>query len=241
MIRKNDNVHPEEGDFVLAFDTCAAYLCVTAGTSDRHSSLVQPGANRSSIDLVPAIQSLLEKEDRRKPDYIIATVGPGSFTGSRIGVSTARNLAMLWDIPVAGFYSLQFYAQSLLSQYDAPFLVSIDGKQSKFYSLLITDSREILSTNEADLQDWTAEQIAAHSRGLPIYCDQPQLLQERIQTQLEIFPLPAPEPKAFFDLIQGAGNLRLHNYEELVPVYVRNDPATARYPGGFQHRSPEKL
>ena len=222
----------------LCIDTCGPYLCVTLGSADRFESVVQPGQNRSSIDLVPAIKKLLEDAGLKKPDSIAVTAGPGSFTGTRIGVSTARNLGMLWNIPVQPFYSLQFYAEPLsrLATSALSFMVSLDGKQNKFYSLIVTDSSRIYDTTEDHLMDLNPEQLVTQtSPEMPIYCDAPDLLKERLPEPRQVLSLPQPEPESFFRLLDRSAGHPLP-YRNIVPVYVRSDPATAKYPEGFQHR-----
>lgn len=49
--------------------------------------------------LVPAIAALL---GTRRPAAIIVDVGPGSFTGIRIGIAAARALGLAWGVPVTG-------------------------------------------------------------------------------------------------------------------------------------------
>ncbi len=218
----------------LCIDTCGPYLCVALGSAAAFESIVQPGQNRSSIDLVPAIQKLLSAAKRDKPDAIAVTVGPGSFTGARIGVSTARNLGMLWNIPVRPFYSLQLYAESIRNK--APLLVCLDGKQNKFYSLLIRKPEQVYETREADLQDLTPAQIASTiSLDIDIFCDAPELLKERLPEARPVLSLPQPDPESFFRLLDRSAGQAL-SYNSIIPVYVRSDPATAKYPDGFQHK-----
>jgi tRNA threonylcarbamoyl adenosine modification protein YeaZ len=49
--------------------------------------------------LVPAIAGLL---DGRRADSIIVDIGPGSYTGIRIGIAAARALGLAWGVPVHG-------------------------------------------------------------------------------------------------------------------------------------------
>ncbi|WP_427969570.1 tRNA (adenosine(37)-N6)-threonylcarbamoyltransferase complex dimerization subunit type 1 TsaB [Altererythrobacter sp.] len=53
--------------------------------------------------LVPMIEALPEKG---KADRILVSRGPGSFTGVRIGIATARALGIAWDAEVLGYPTL---------------------------------------------------------------------------------------------------------------------------------------
>lgn len=68
--------------------------------------------------LAPAIEGLVgesaaSSSKRRSPvDLISVTIGPGSFTGLRVGLATAKMLSMAWDVPLAGVDSLQAIAEA---------------------------------------------------------------------------------------------------------------------------------
>ncbi|MCY0878614.1 MAG: tRNA (adenosine(37)-N6)-threonylcarbamoyltransferase complex dimerization subunit type 1 TsaB [Firmicutes bacterium] len=47
-----------------------------------------------------------------KPDGLVVGVGPGSFTGVRVAIATAKALAWAWNIPVKGVSSLACWAWS---------------------------------------------------------------------------------------------------------------------------------
>ncbi len=61
--------------------------------------------NQLSKNLLPSIQNLLKE----KPQAIAVGIGPGSFTGTRIGVAVAKSLAFAWDLPLIGFSSALAY------------------------------------------------------------------------------------------------------------------------------------
>ena len=66
--------------------------------------------------LVPMIAAL---PDRGKAARIAVAMGPGSFTGVRIGLATARALALVWDAQVVGYPTLALVAAMALAARDS--------------------------------------------------------------------------------------------------------------------------
>ncbi len=61
--------------------------------------------------LMPAVARLLEDAlPQGRPDGVAVVMGPGSFTGLRIGVAAAKVLAYAWRVPVMGVSSLEALA-----------------------------------------------------------------------------------------------------------------------------------
>ncbi|MBL7778039.1 MAG: tRNA (adenosine(37)-N6)-threonylcarbamoyltransferase complex dimerization subunit type 1 TsaB [Chitinophagales bacterium] len=70
-------------------------------------------------------------------DAIAVNTGPGSFTGLRIGVSTAKGIAYALKKPVIAISSLQALAYGISSQNNAPFyLPLVDARHGKVYAAL---------------------------------------------------------------------------------------------------------
>jgi tRNA threonylcarbamoyl adenosine modification protein YeaZ len=57
--------------------------------------------------LIPMIQAL---PGNGRADMIWVDCGPGSFTGTRVGLAAARALALAWGVPVLGFSSMSLIA-----------------------------------------------------------------------------------------------------------------------------------
>lgn len=99
---------------LLAIDTstaaCSAALFDGAGRCvAQRDELIGRG---HSERLVPMIEELLEG---RIADRILVGVGPGSFTGIRVGIAAAQGLAIGWDTRLAGMSSLALLAAGAAS------------------------------------------------------------------------------------------------------------------------------
>lgn len=66
--------------------------------------------------LVPMIGAL---PDKGRADRILVSLGPGSFTGVRIGLATARALGFAWGAEVLGYPTLALVAAQALAQHPA--------------------------------------------------------------------------------------------------------------------------
>lgn len=88
-----------------------------------------------SVRLMTAVRTLLEEVDVTPKDLnrIIVTEGPGSYTGVRIGVTTAKTLAWSLNIPIVGVSSLEVLAQNgyYFGGYVSPF---IDARRGQVYT-----------------------------------------------------------------------------------------------------------
>jgi tRNA threonylcarbamoyladenosine biosynthesis protein TsaB len=101
---------------VLAIDTCGATGSIALGRvgQDAIEVLAQTvlAGKTYSAQLVPVLREMLEKQGLIPGDLqaIVVVNGPGSFTGIRIGVSTAKGLSEALGIPVVAVSRLAVLA-----------------------------------------------------------------------------------------------------------------------------------
>ena len=124
---------------VLAIDTaleaCSVALLDT-GQPDRavHESLTMTRGHAEA--LMPMIARVFERSglDADRLDRIAVPVGPGSFTGVRVGIAAARGIALASGKPAIGLTTLAAYAAPLIAANDAvPVVTAIDARHDHVY------------------------------------------------------------------------------------------------------------
>lgn len=133
----------------LAFDTAlngCTVACVAAGGAPV-TRQIETGRDQAA-KLVPLIQDCMDEAGVtfKALDKLITTVGPGSFTGLRIGLSTARSFALALEKKLVGVTTLAVAAQQALrAASGAPFCVLLETKRSDFYAQLF-DARGVAAS-----------------------------------------------------------------------------------------------
>jgi len=116
----------------LAIDTATEACSVALFEGDRllaheHHVLGRGHAER----LVPMIASLPGKGQAER---ILVSLGPGSFTGVRIGIATARALGVAWGAQVLGYPTLSLVAaQALHGGEQQPVTVCVNGGHGEWF------------------------------------------------------------------------------------------------------------
>ena len=113
------------------------------------AEIKEPGAHAEKLLLL--VDELFEKAGLSFADLdaVAVSQGPGSYTGLRIGVSTAKGIAYALEIPLIGINTLQAMAAS---QSVAPgdYVVAVlDARRKEVYTQTFGDSLQELSPIEA--------------------------------------------------------------------------------------------
>ncbi len=153
-------------------------------------------------------------------DGISVTVGPGSFTGVRLGVVTARSLAMVNDLPVVGLCSLE--VQAAAHPYHRKVLVVEDARKKQLCAAVYDTSRgepvEVSSPRLIGVDDFNLPADVVVTGGAP--AKYPALFEEA--------SIVAPvliRPRGGVVAWLGSKRLRRGQYcrwTEIHPEYVRS-------------------
>jgi tRNA threonylcarbamoyladenosine biosynthesis protein TsaB len=136
---------------VLGVDTATAYAVVGA-TAD--GEVVREASIEPGLDGRPRHAQVLLAEIERsveaaggwpRIDRIAVGIGPGSFTGLRIGIATARALAQARDLPVAPVGSLAALGRGMSEPGagDGPVLPVFDARRSEAFAALFEGGDEL--------------------------------------------------------------------------------------------------
>ncbi len=127
---------------VLAIDTaleaCSAAVLDTenGGVLARESLPMARGHAEALMPLIARVMSDARVEFTEL-DRVAVTVGPGSFTGLRVGVAAARGIALAAAKPAIGLTTLAAFAAPHISADDTtPLLAAIDARNEQVYMQL---------------------------------------------------------------------------------------------------------
>ena len=123
---------------ILAIDTSTDYLSLAILKDEKIIARFHKKAGmRHSILLVPTIDKLLKKVKLKVKDIdsFAISVGPGSFTGLRIGVTVVKGLAFALKKPVVAVPTLDVIANNV-SGFSGVICPVLDARKNKVYACL---------------------------------------------------------------------------------------------------------
>jgi len=206
---------------VLAFDCAISGLSVAVVRDGVALAGRREEGRGQAATLLPTIATVLQEAgvDRRALSLIAVTVGPGSFTGVRVGLAAARGLALALGVPLAGLTTT------------AALLAAAEP-----------DGRRAVAAIDSHLGDWfcaldgapfvaSTEILAARLAGTPCRIVGPQadVLAPLLPDAVAQKALPNPELMARLALADGVESWRVLNRTDGLPrpLYLRGVNVTS--------------
>ena len=115
-------------DLILAFDTASENIALALGRGRSQNGAYpriellafddHPATRQANVQLMPSVDALMKNNglDRKDIACVVCGLGPGSFTGVRIGVATAKGIARGLRVPLYGVSTLDAVAWEAWAQ-----------------------------------------------------------------------------------------------------------------------------
>jgi tRNA threonylcarbamoyladenosine biosynthesis protein TsaB len=201
---------------ILALDTAGSCCSVAvAAGQDIVALMSRPMRHGHAEALLPMIDEVM-REAALSPaalDMVAATVGPGGFTGIRVGLAAARGIALATGVPLVGITGFAAVAEACPDDLDGAeaLLVALDSRRADFYLALFDGDRrmrgEPASVLPGAVPGWIEAAIGA--RPLLIAGDAAEALGATLgvwASALRIRPDSAPDARG----VAGAARRRWH-------------------------------
>ena len=148
---------------ILAVDTSYNKLVVAVFSEGNVASkIVSEGMKKNNSLVLPTIDEVLNKLNLNIADidYYACVVGPGSFTGVRIGVSTLNAFEQVFNKKLVSITALEVLAYGIHAD---KFMTSIDARHENYYSAIFsgdfTNNIEYLCNTKADLDNFDGKVV----------------------------------------------------------------------------------
>lgn len=194
----------------LAVDTSGGHLTVALINDEVVTSeFIMDMGLRHSLTLMPTIENVLKKAnvEIKDVDVFACVLGPGSFTGIRIGVSTMKAFQFAFNKKVLGVTSFDVLAYNKSSGKN---IAVIDAHHGNYYSCIYNGTKAVFPPsfiNEEELKNLSNEYEILSSTDTSLSKSNANLLD------------------GFINAIKDKISLATNDSETLMPLYVRKSQA----------------
>ncbi len=192
-----------------------------------------------SQKLMPMIENMLKLSDIeiKEIDAIGICVGPGSFTGLRIGMATAKAMAHVNNIHLIGVNSLEILGANM-DLFDKKICSILDAQRNQVYTCkYIFEENKIKELEEISIMpiDDLLEELSATNEEWVILGEAVYKYKEKIEAMSNInIPSPVNNITKASSLCVVAKdkyeqNIDVHNCYDINPMYIRKSQAEEQY------------
>ncbi len=215
---------------VLAVESSAIAASVALQKDDHLlAEMTLNRGNTHSENLLPMVETILERMDLTvdEIDLFAVSVGPGSFTGVRIGVATVKGLAFGKGKPCVGVSTLEALAENLAFLSDKLICPVMNARRNQVYTALFRGKERLLPDSAISVEE-LEKILSAYPEPVLFVGDGYDLVTSQIQHKF----LPIPERLRLQNAasvasvaLREAQNGNTTDDARLAPVYLRPSQA----------------
>ncbi|TCS79575.1 tRNA (adenosine(37)-N6)-threonylcarbamoyltransferase complex dimerization subunit type 1 TsaB [Tepidibacillus fermentans] len=226
---------------ILALDTSTSVMGVALLDDQKvYGEITTNVKTNHSVRLMPSIELLFQEVDWKPEeiDLVAIAQGPGSYTGVRIGVTTAKTLAWSLNKPIIGISTLEAMAYQN-KEFKGLISPMIDARRGQVYTGLYQKQQTEWKNLEVDriilLTDWL-ERLRERDEQVLFVGDDVTLHQEKIKEALgekaviSEPPFGIPRPSIIGYLAKKEYERgRVDNVFDFVPEYLQLAEAEVKW------------
>lgn len=215
--------------------TKTSSVALRDGEKIRDEISLQLGLSHSER-VIPLLDEILKRNGMtiKDIDGIAVSIGPGSFTGIRVGVSTARGLAQSLNVPLVGIPSLDglAFGAGTSGEVVCPM---VDALRREIYTSLYHGRKRLTPHQLIGIEKWLerlkdeGETILFLGEAVDIY---ENLIKDSLQKKAKIVEKEKRYASAarvaelgLEKLVSGEGK----KYDEVFPLYIRRPEAEVKW------------
>jgi len=215
----------------LALDTSQSSGSIALATVDQllYSAYFDLRVTHSET-LMPAIDAALKacKASPKQLSQLYVCMGPGSFTGLRIGLATVKGIAYALGIPVLGYTSLHLAALPC-GIANRKILSVIDAKMKEIYAAMYNPDLSILHEPRVlspdAILEWDLQDCIVTGSGTEIVRKVLEEAGKKVSYAPQYFRIPRAEALYSLAELVPAQNYDQVTLAELEPLYLRESTA----------------
>lgn len=232
---------------LLAFDTAQGALSAALFDADGEgepvllSHLFEVRSRGHAERLLPVLEEVLAEAGLGFADLdaLAVTVGPGTFTGLRVGLAAARGIALARKLPCVGVTTLEAVAEPVDLHENERLAVSFDARRDEVYFQIFERNHGVLTEPALLPLEIAAENAAQHKAAANLFLagtGAPLLAERLLPLGVEALPVETrPEPDARSVGRIAIRRIRTQGLDAFrappAPLYIR--APDAKLPGGL--------
>lgn len=217
---------------ILSLDTSTSAIAIAVKTDTTYEERLIENALSPSEDLLLEIKNMLKRVNLTLSDLnlLVATKGPGSFTGLRIALSTLKGISLGASIPLVSIPTLDCFTKSVSTLYSGPILAVIDAKKKRFYFSLWENGEKVIQDRD-ESPTLILDELKKRNKKTLITGPDAKVLYEKLLELDSTLPLlldtlsPRNISKVLID--SAIERLKTHGEDDIGegPVYIRRSDA----------------
>ena len=238
----------QKGEFalnILAIDTATRIEIATASSGTLFSDKTKLVSESHSVTLFDNIDLSLKEISLQMKDINVIGVGigPGSFTGIRIAVTTTRMFAQVFNLPLVGVKTHLMYAASAgdSAKTGENILIAFDAKKGRVFGALYRREDDELNPGVVvEPGDYSMEYLLSHANGKA----KAVLIGDGCEKYIDAIENSVNKRELLWDFMPSGQKIcgliekiymdnpdQYHNYINVLPFYARRSDAEVKAAG----------